>query len=531
MDPQENPNDMTFRDYLRILFRQKAVVLLCLFVVSAIAFVGLTIETPVYQAQVKMLISGEKQIEASYYRELSPGQRNALATVTQGEVVTSRPVLERTVAAIRLDRKPMDYERNFASPLRRRLIDLDMARIKARFDTLSPEQQSAFLFRRAVDVLRSNVAVETIRDTNMFAISVTDFDPKTAAITANVLSRAYIIFDLQQQLAEQELKYGDKHPMVLQLRDNVAEMIRNLNGMPLPDEEAIGPASVKIIEQASIPFRPKGPGNKVVFAMAALMGLLLGCILAFIFDYMDQSVKTPRDLEAALGLTHLGSVPRLRFRRKTLLKDMKRFNEKAPYPSALSMLADQLRLLVNNQNIKSILFVEPEETRGTAGVIADLGFSMAAYGDKKVLVVGSNFRRKRDGDASPSGLADVLTGKTTFDQVVENSGPNLWTLESGRTSLNPMTFLDSARAKELFGVLRSKFDIILVEGPELKNYKDSLALASNVDGVVLMVAESLTRMPVVRWTLKPLRERKCQVLGAVLNRRKFVIPKFIYDRV
>lgn len=531
MEPQGYTNDMTLRDYLRIIFRQKAVVLICLIVVTAVAFVGLTIKTPVYDSQVKMLISGEKQIEATYYQELAPGERGGLVTATQTEVVTSKPVLERAVGALRLDQRPLDYEKSFASPLRRNFIELDVAKTKARLEALSADAQSSFLFRRAVQELRGKITVATIRNTNMFTINVSDFDPKAAAVTANVVSRAYVIFDLQQQLAELELKYGIKHPMVLQLRDTVQAMIQNLNGQTLPDEQAIGPATVKIIEQASIPLRPQGPANNVVLTMAALAGLFLGCILAFIFEYMDQTVKSPRDLEASFGLPHLGSIPRLRFSRKTLLKDMKKFNDKAPYPSALSSLADQVRLLAANQNIKTILFVEPEETRGTSGIIADLGFSLAGYGDKKILVVGANFRKDTNGKVPPGGLIDILTGKASMDQVIENAGTNLWMLNSGRTSLNPLTFLDSAKARDLFAVLRSKFDLILVEGPDLKNYKDSLALASSVDGVILMVSESFTRMPVVRWTLKPLRERKCHVLGAVLNRRKFVIPKFIYDRV
>lgn len=522
-------NDMTFRDYLRILFRQKSIVVLCFFVVCGVCFIGLTLKTPVYTASVKMLISAEKQVEAPYYQELAPGQRNQ-ATATQSEVVTSSPVIERAVTALRLDQRPVDYERKFASPLRRRLIDLDVAKSKAAFEAMKPEQKSVFLFRRAVSVLKSNISVDTVHDTNMFTISVNDFDPSSAAIIANVVSRSYVIFDLQQQMAELELKYGNKHPTVLQLRDNVQEMIANLNGKQLPDEQAIGPASVKIIEQASIPFQPQGPSKKLVFLVAAVMGLFMGSILAFIFEFMDQTVKSPRELEQNLGLAHLGSIPRLRFHRKILLKDMKNYNPNGAYPSALTSLADQIRVLVNSQGVKTILFVEPEKSSSVSGIVADLGFCLAEHGDKRVLVVGANYRVTSKVRPT-AGLVDVLTGKVPLEQAIENAGQNLWMLGPGHTTLNPMTFLDSAKARELFLILRSKFDLILVEGPDLKNYKESLILGASMDGVILMVSESITRLPVVRWALKPLRERKCHVLGAILNRRKYVIPKFIYDRV
>ena len=142
MEPQEYINEMTFRDYLRILFRQKAVIILCFIVVAAVAFVGLTLQTPVYHAQVKMLISAEKQVEATYYQELAPGQRNVQASLTQSEIVTSSPVLERTVSALRLDHKPIDYEKGFASPLRNRLIEVDTAKIKAKLEAMPKEQQA-----------------------------------------------------------------------------------------------------------------------------------------------------------------------------------------------------------------------------------------------------------------------------------------------------------------------------------------------------------------------------------------------------
>ena len=530
MDPQGYISEMTFRDYLRILFRQKAVILLCFIVVAAVSFVGLTIKTPVYHAQVKMLISAQKQVESPYYRELASGQPNVQASLTQSEVVTASPVIERAVTALRLDQRPLDYEKGFASPLRKKQIDLNVAKQKAAFTAMQPEQQNVFLFRRAVGLLKSNITVTPIRETNMFTISIADFDPLSSAIIANVVSRSYVIFDLQQQLSELELKYGAKHPTVLQLRDNVQSMIENLNGQPLPDEQAIGPASVKIIEQASIPIEPNGPSKKLVFAVTALMGLFLGSILAFVFDYMDQTVKSPRELEAGLGLAHLGSIPRLRFRRKILLKDMKSYNPKGAYPAALAALADQIRLLVNSQDVKTILFVEPEKMSGVSSIVTDLGFSLAEHGDKRVLVVGANFRIKTN-EKAPVGLVDVLTGKVSLEQAIESAGPNLWLMSPGRTALNPMTFLDSPKARELFQILRSKFDLILVDGPDLKAYKDSLVVAGNMDGVILMVAESVTRLPVVKWVLKPLRDRKCRVLGAILNRRKFVIPRFIYDRV
>ena len=128
-------------------------------------------------------------------------------------------------------------------------------------------------------------------DTNLFTISVSDFNPVAAAIIANVVSRSYVIFDLEQQMSELQLQYGDKHPIVMQLRDNINKMIQNLSGEPLPAVDAIGPASVKIIEQAQVPLYPTGTSKRIVIFFALIMSLFFGVMLAFGFEYVDQKLK------------------------------------------------------------------------------------------------------------------------------------------------------------------------------------------------------------------------------------------------
>ena len=135
-------SDMTLRDYLRVVFRQKTVIILSFATVVTIVFMGLTLKTPVYQAQVKMLISAEKLVEATYYQELNAGGHPAQATVTQSEIVMSSPVLSRTVQALRLDLRPLEYEKKFASPIRSVMVDLAVAHTKASLDRMAPPQQA-----------------------------------------------------------------------------------------------------------------------------------------------------------------------------------------------------------------------------------------------------------------------------------------------------------------------------------------------------------------------------------------------------
>ena len=109
-----NESSLTMRDYLQVIFREKAVVLVSLITVILTAFIGLKLQTKEYQADVKMLITAQKQVEAPYYKE-SYDARNVEQTLTQSEIVRSTPVLMRVVMAQSLHKRPPQDEKKFAS--------------------------------------------------------------------------------------------------------------------------------------------------------------------------------------------------------------------------------------------------------------------------------------------------------------------------------------------------------------------------------------------------------------------------------
>ena len=346
----------TLRDYIRIIFRRKAVIITSFITVTMGVLVGLELKTPMYEAQVKMLISAVKKVESPYYLKLSGYQ-----DLTQSEIVNSNPVIERAVKVLKLYERPIDYEKNFCSPLKAWLMDLRHKMSKSdnisleqeqanilqaenpgeRVSVAKSEQEQANCVRWAVVSLKGKTKVETIPDSDLFTISVSDFSPDAAATIANVISRSYVIFDLEQQMAELQLQYGEMHPIVVQLRNGIDKTTRNLTGETLPAIEAIGPASVKIIEQAQEPFEPAGISKRVTLLLALVMSVFLGIMLAFGFEYLDHTFKSPQEVETFLNLPLLGSIPKKGFKDGVLIKDSKRTEAfTQPYQN----LSDQIYL-------------------------------------------------------------------------------------------------------------------------------------------------------------------------------------------
>ena len=111
------------RDNLKVLFRQKYVILATLLVTLVTVYVGYKLRTPLYETHVRLLIRAEKLVESPYYRDLDNSFKSEV-TLTQAEIAKSNPVLERVVKALKLDERPLNYERSFASPIKQYVIDL-----------------------------------------------------------------------------------------------------------------------------------------------------------------------------------------------------------------------------------------------------------------------------------------------------------------------------------------------------------------------------------------------------------------------
>ncbi len=308
MESNLNERNTTLRDYLRIIFRRKTVFITTVLITMITVFIGLQLKTPVYESKVKMIIGAKKQIESPYYKDITDFRSTEMA-LTQSEIVKSNPVIERAVRRLRMNEPSLQYEKQFCSPLKSILLDLK-AKFQKKFVRIPGQAKDEFLLINAVQELKKRIKVEPITDTDLFTITVTDFSPTRAARIANTVSRSYCLFDLEQQLAELQQKYGEKHLFVMQLKDNIQKMEANLTGSSLSNIEAIGPASVKIIEQAAVAAESTGIPKTLIFITAFFMSFVLGITLAFGCESLDPAIKSPEELKSCLGLPFLGYLPK-----------------------------------------------------------------------------------------------------------------------------------------------------------------------------------------------------------------------------
>ncbi|MBF0485339.1 MAG: hypothetical protein HQL16_02375 [Candidatus Omnitrophica bacterium] len=527
------------KDFLRVFFSKLPI--LCVVIVVALVgtYVALKFVTPLYEAQVKMLIAAQREIESPYYKE-NPFNRGADIVMTQSEVVKSKAVIERTVAALKLDER-MPHLKQYNSSLKNvflnsaKLVSSTVSDVKnfvrEKILRLPAKKEEASNFQKAVDFLRRNIKVKRIIETDVFTLQVSDYDPAMAQKIANTLSRSYILFSLEQQMVEAKMQFGDKHPMVRQLEDNISQMQQTLS-KDLTDVEAIGPASVKVIEQAEKPEHPASPKKGLIYGLALIMSVLCGVFLIVFYAYFDQTFQSPKDLEDYLNVPLLGSLPFVK-------KDAENFSKGGEMQDKLlgkmlRILSDQFYLLIHDKKIKTVLVTSVDPGEGVSSVVLNLGKMVSKGYGYKTLIVDCNMRTCESpnlyGNKDSLGLAEFLQKGTPLDKAIIKAEENLYFLPSGQTQLNPLLLFKSSKMAEAVEGLKGKFDLVLFDAPFLKEYQDSYVVVKHTDALVIVIDAQSSKRQVAKAFID-MFDDKAKIIGAVLNKRQYSIPETVYKRI
>jgi capsular exopolysaccharide synthesis family protein len=518
--------EITLRDILRILFRHKLMITVVVVVVMVSVYIAAELRTQVYRTDVRILVTGRMQKDVEVQRELGPGS----LIETQLMMVRSKPVIERAVMALKLYERPLDYEKKYASKLKGILIDQQVKEKMELLKNMNPEQRRAYLIRDAASKLYGNVDAVPEGDTSFIQISVRDFDPLAAAKIANVLSRAYVIFDLEQQIAALNLTYGKKNVTIKKLRNFIEKMEKTLDGRLLPEVEALGPATVKIVDQAG-PGKPilMKPGKNTLLMIGFLMSIVGGIGIAMGFEYLDPTFRSSGDIQKYLQIPCLGSVPKRKFKKQELIKHA---NPTTKHVKAYQDLANQVYLLMKDKNFKSFLIADVEGAVENAVVIANLGLFLSKRTGNSVILIDANLRNsslsKIFNVSDVAGLADILEERNTFENTVQSVDSNLYILPSGKTSLNSLLLLESSSLAEVMRKAKEHFEIVLINCADIKNFPDGGVLGSLTDGFLLIINEGKVKHHIVRNAIDPIEKNNINVIGAIMNNCRYVIPEIIY---
>lgn len=170
--------------------------------------------------------------------------------------------------------------------------------------------------------------------------------------------------------------------------------------------------------------------------------------------------------------------------------------------------------------VLSVTSAERGEGKSTTSM--NLALACARTG-KHVLLVDADFRNPTIhallGLSRRDGLSDCLGGRTGLSEAVKPSlYPNLDVLTSGTLAANPTELMSAESLKELFDVLKSRYDRIIADAPPLLGAVDAQIIAAASDGVILVIRHGKTSKALTQKAIKTLEHVRTPLLGAVLNR-------------
>lgn len=190
----------------------------------------------------------------------------------------------------------------------------------------------------------------------------------------------------------------------------------------------------------------------------------------------------------------------------------------------------------HNKSIKTILFLGTTHGDGASTTAINFATTIARNGRLNVLLIEANLRNPRlhevfqvDPDQSLSGY---LTDGEKATGGIKKVGPeNLYVVTPGSKLSGPVSLFESQRFSEFLKTMRTEFDYVVLDGPPLPSFSESKVICNKVDGVVIVIESGKTRKQVALRAKKYIEQAGGTVLGVVLNKRKYHIPKWIYRRL
>lgn len=292
-------------------------------------------------------------------------------------------------------------------------------------------------------------------------------------------------------------------------------------------------SNIRIVDRAEQPRAPISPRTMLNLVGAMLGGLLLAVGLAFFFEYVDSSLKSPEEVKAYLGLPTLGLIPVLNPR--TWKGSEPLINGGVPQNFAEAFRAVRTNVLFSaaDDGARSLVVTSTGPGEGKTMVAANLAIGFAQAG-QRVILIDADMRRPRVHDmfSQPQepGLSNLMVGHAVASTTIRKSGvPGLWLLTAGRIPPNPAELLGSQRFREFIQLLSQHFDSVIIDSPPIMAVTDAAVAASAASGIVFVVGAEMTSRHAARAAIEQLRNGHPRFLGAVLNRVELERNSYYYS--
>jgi len=281
---------------------------------------------------------------------------------------------------------------------------------------------------------------------------------------------------------------------------------------------------VIIVDPARPSHSPIAPSKKLIILAALFLSLLIACALIVLYDLLDNTVKTPNDVEQKLRSHLLGILPLIKISDSSNNKGaFKGFIDDKTSSFAESVRTIRTGLLLSSLNEKNkiVMISSTIPGEGKSTVTTNLAATLGQM--KKTLIIEADLRRPTLGktfniDKNAPGLSSIIAGTHQLDEcIIKNVTDGVDLLVSGIIPPNPLELISSLQFKNLLEKCSENYEHIVIDSAPTQSVSDSLVLAQFADLFIFVVKADSTNASIVRKSLEHIQKTGVKLAGVVLN--------------
>ena len=518
---------MELEQYVRLIRRWWWVSVVTAVILGGIVYAyGRTLD-PIYQAETKVFIGGFLENPNPGVTEIQTSNDLAL---TYANLLVVRPTLDNTIDELQLNIEAGELQ----SKVSARIIPDTSILIVGVRDT-SPVIAANIANELAHQLIANSPTRVTPDQVDRRQLIETEIDALLAQVAEGretisevEIQLEGIILNSEERLRLQTLR-GDLIAQNTEWQQTIANLSSSLSDIETQTH------TLAVVEPALPSDAPVGPQVLRNAILAALVGVVLGIGIAFMWEYFDDTFRGPEDVRETLNLPVLAGITKFGQDREGYSDKLVTLHSphSTPVEGYRALRTNLLYGLGENQQGRRFIVTSSREKEGKSVTAANMAVILAKAEFNTVLIDADLHRPQIHNIfdlENKIGLSTLfkmsispsqLLGADELGQLIQPTVlPYLKVITSGPIPANPAELVGLPHMRMLCRSLEENdTDIIIFDSPPILNVVDSTILASNIDASVVMVVNSdTTRRKSSMNVVTQFEHVGVKVAGIVLNR-------------